>query len=123
MKQERAAKEKMNELELRRQLMERYERDEKLEQLSNQQKRLSMIKHKKDVEEIITERKRLREIEAQKEVEMERMIKDSEKEREEVIRAERLRLIALHAPKLKHYLNTKIATNQEEMDIIGKYIE
>merc|ERR1739838_20856 len=115
MGQQRAAEEKESELKLRRQLLDRYERDQKLQQLSAHKKKLQMMKHKRDVEDIIAERAKLREVE--------QTIKRSEEERRDIIRAEGMRLIQLHAPKLKHYLNTKMATNQEELDLIAKYIQ
>jgi len=123
MKSERAAKERENELKLREELMARYEKDARLEQLSAHKKKLKMIQHKKDVQDIINERKRLKEMEKEKEAQMDECAKLDEKMRADIIQKERLRLIEEHAPKLKHFLNTKLATNQEEMDLIQQYIK
>merc|ERR1712228_250093 len=123
MKAERAAKERESELKLRQELMARYEKAAKMEQLSAHKKKLKMIQHKKDVQDIMIERLRLKEMEKKKEEEMDQAAKMDEKVRADIIQQERLRLIQEHAPKLKHFLNTKLATNQEEMDLIQQYIQ
>merc|ERR1711933_570665 len=102
-----------NQLKMRNELMARYENDAKMEQLSAHKKKLKMIQHKKDVQDIMNERKRLKEMEQKKEAELDEAVKKDDKLRQEIIQKERLRLIEEHAPKLKHFLNTKLATNQE----------
>merc|ERR1712204_152272 len=110
-------------LKLRDDLMARYANDAKLEQLSAHKKRLAMIQYKKDVQDIINERKRLKEMEEAAEAELDKRASMDEKVREDIIQKEMLRLIQEHAPKLKHFLNTKLATNQEELDIITQYMQ
>merc|ERR1712129_288650 len=122
-KAERASKEKENELKLRDDLMARYANDAKMEQLSAHKKRLAMIQYKKDVQDIINERKRLKEMEEAAEAELDKRASMDEKVRADIIQKEMLRLIQEHAPKLKHFLNTKLATNQEELDIITQYMQ
>merc|ERR1719229_169052 len=98
--------------------MARYANDARMEQLSAHKKKLKMIQYKKDVQDIINERKRLKEMEAVKEAELDKLAAMDDKVRADIIQKEKLRLIQEHAPKLKHFLNTKLATNQEEMDLI-----
>ena len=82
-----------------------------------------MIKYKKDVQDIIEERKRLKEIEKENENTMNIQNEQFNKLREEIIRKERLRLIAEHAPKLKQFLSSRIANNEDELEIIKQYIK
>merc|ERR1712244_17277 len=98
------------------------EKEKKLKQISMHKKRLKMMQYKKDVEDIIEERKRLKEMEKENQLKYDQNEKQNEQIRQEIIKKERLRLIKEHAPKLKHFLSTKMATNEEELELIKKYI-
>ena len=89
---------------LRLELLAKFEQNERLQRVSAHKRRLKMAQHNKDVE-----RQRLKLLAIEKEQTLELHSKDEEKAHAAIIREERVRRIKLHAPKLKHFLTTKIA--------------
>eukprot|EP00899_Mesostigma_viride_P003369 jgi/Mesvir1/13032/Mv06025-RA.1 len=121
-KAEQREREQREEEEFRARLMDKFAEDDRLEQLNAQKRRLKMEEHKREVQRLWDEKKAMYEKQHQRELDEERRIADEERAKEEIIEAERQRLLREYAFKLAGFLPKGVLKNQDDLENLRNYV-
>ena len=103
-REEQKERERLEDEEWRRQMLEKMAEDDRLEQMSNQKRRLKQIEHRRALDELMISRKKLKEEEKLSEEQFWAEQKESERAMEAIVREERKKLLMAHASNLVGFL-------------------
>lgn len=100
--------------ELRRAMLEKFEREKHMEQLTAERKRREMATYRDEVERLIASRRQEKEAELEREIAAQKIHQEREAARMEVVEQERQRLLRENADLLQQYLPRGLFRSPEE---------
>ncbi|CAE7716280.1 MNS1 [Symbiodinium pilosum] len=92
--------------------------DDRLEQLNDNKRRLKLEAHKRETERLLQIRREMYDLARQQEREEAEAMKKDEHLRQEVIQAERKRIIEEHARELRNFLPPGTLKSSEDMKLV-----
>lgn len=119
LKEWRAAKDREEEMALRKQLKKKYEEDERLDRAAAERRAAAKRGYMDDVEMQKRERDRLFEIQRQAELEDVRRAAEKEEYKRRVVEEARRKLLQEHAAMLKGYLPKGVLTKKSDLELLG----
>lgn len=118
-KDERRRREMEQEQLLRDELMAKFAEDDRIEQMNAQKRRMKLLEHKKEVDKHIEMRRAAFQAERQRELEELGRRAAMEAERQEIIRAERQRLLQEQGPGLRDFLPKGVLQDTADFELVG----
>ncbi|KAJ3329704.1 hypothetical protein HDU76_007345 [Blyttiomyces sp. JEL0837] len=119
-KQRRLQKEREEEEEFRRKMMEKFANDERLEQMNTQRRRIKQLEHKRAVDALVQERRKLVQREYEQQLAEQQQESMLENYRQQVIEQERQRLLHEHASKLLGYLPKGVLRDSQDLKLFDE---
>eukprot|EP00697_Spironema_sp_BW2_P013056 gnl/Spiro4/29791_TR14637_c0_g1_i1.p1 gnl/Spiro4/29791_TR14637_c0_g1~~gnl/Spiro4/29791_TR14637_c0_g1_i1.p1 ORF type:complete len:500 (+),score=185.58 gnl/Spiro4/29791_TR14637_c0_g1_i1:65-1564(+) len=114
---ELAETKRVEEEQFRIQMMEKFAEDERIDMLNARARQQRQLNHRKQVEQMIVERRRQQEQAREADRDIMRNILRAEKERDDLVEAERKRLIREHAMNLLGYLPKGVLHDQDVQEL------
>lgn len=118
LKEERAAKAREEEEQIREQLMRKFAEDDRIEQMNEHKRRMKLETHKREAERLIRLRREMYEQERERERQADSKSREDEATRQTIIEEERRRLIAEHAADLRDFLPKGTLDTEEDYKLM-----
>jgi len=118
MKEERAERMRSEDNDMRDSLMKKFAEDDRLEQMNEHKRRMKVEAHKREADRLVAVRREMYEKEREAEKEVDARLRVDEGKRQQVIEAERKRLIAEHASELRDFLPKGTLETVDDYDLM-----